>query len=58
MELETTGITLEEDGVEGGVARNEEALSVLENPETRNFFIDELLEVSIIIVQSVVVEIN
>jgi len=44
LESETAGITLEDDGVEGGVARNEEALTVLENPEARNFFIDELLE--------------
>lgn len=40
----TAGIVLEEDGLEGGVARGEDALSILENPETRNFFIDELLE--------------
>jgi len=45
LEVETSGIVLEDDGLEGGVARNEEALSLLENPETRNFFIDELLEV-------------
>jgi hypothetical protein len=45
VDVETSGIVLEEDGLEGGVARGEEAMSILENPETRNFFIDELLEV-------------
>jgi hypothetical protein len=44
LELDTSAITLEEDGVEGGIARNEEALTVMENPEARNFFIDELME--------------
>lgn len=45
--VETAGIVLEEDGLEGGTARGEDALSILENPETRNFFIDELVEVSL-----------
>ncbi|ODN00152.1 CDK5 regulatory subunit-associated protein 3 [Orchesella cincta] len=53
LEVETCGIVLEEDGVEGGVARNEEALSLLENPETRNFFIDELLELEGFLIQRI-----
>ena len=45
-EVETAGITVEDDGIEGGVARNEEALSILENSQTREEFINELVEVS------------
>ena len=48
-EVETAGITLEDDGIEGGVARNEEALSVLENSQTREEFMNELVEVGAII---------
>jgi hypothetical protein len=43
-EVETTGITLEEDGIEGGVARNEEAFTILENSETREEFINQIVE--------------
>jgi len=41
-----SGIVIEQDGIEGGVARGEEALSILENKETRNFFLDDVYEVS------------
>lgn len=32
-------------GTEGGVARDKEALTILDNLETRNTFINELMEV-------------
>jgi hypothetical protein len=32
-------------GTEGGVARDKEAVTILDNPETRNTFINELMEV-------------
>jgi hypothetical protein len=36
---------IESSGTEGGVAKDKEALTILDNPETRNTFIDELMEV-------------
>ena len=45
VEIDASGIVLENDGVDGGVARNEEALSILENITTRRLFIHDLCEV-------------
>nr|CAG4642580.1 EOG090X07S9 [Evadne anonyx] len=39
-----TGIIVQEDGVEGGIARDSEALTLLDYHKTRNTFIDEILE--------------
>jgi hypothetical protein len=36
---------VESSGTEGGVAKDMEALTLLDNPSTRNTFIDELNEV-------------
>lgn len=41
-----SGIVVEADGHDGGVATGNEALTVLDNPSTRNEFIDQLFEVS------------
>jgi len=38
------GLTVEESGVEGGVARDGDALSMLDNRRTRNLILDELHE--------------
>lgn len=43
--LEESGIVVEEQGVAGGVARGQDALTLLDNPATRNQFIDQLVEV-------------
>lgn len=43
------GIVVQEAGVEGGVARDTEALTLLDYHKTRNLFIDDLVEVNIII---------
>jgi len=40
------GIVLEDAGLEGGVAKGEEALSILENVVTRKQFVNDLCEVS------------
>jgi hypothetical protein len=45
VELDASGIVLEEDGIEGGVARNEEALSIFDNIATRRQFVYDLCEV-------------
>ncbi|PSN58422.1 hypothetical protein C0J52_02807 [Blattella germanica] len=42
--LEESGIVVESSGTEGGVAKGKEALTLLDNPKTRNRFIDELME--------------
>ncbi|XP_043464206.1 CDK5 regulatory subunit-associated protein 3 [Leptopilina heterotoma] len=39
-----SGIVVEADGHDGGVATGKEALTVLDNPSTRNEFIDQLFE--------------
>lgn len=39
------GIVVQEAGVEGGVAKDNEALSVLDYRKTRNMFLDDLAEV-------------
>lgn len=46
MSLEESGIVVEEQGVCGGVARGKDALTLLDNPATRNQIIDQLVEVS------------
>lgn len=45
ISLEESGIVVEAAGQEGGVASGREALTILDNPVTRNDFIDQLLEV-------------
>uniref|UniRef100_A0A1L8DM00 Putative cdk5 activator-binding protein n=1 Tax=Nyssomyia neivai TaxID=330878 RepID=A0A1L8DM00_9DIPT len=44
ISLEESGIVVESGGQSGGVARNEEALTVLDAPTYRDRFIDELME--------------
>uniref|UniRef100_A0A1B0GNA4 Uncharacterized protein n=1 Tax=Phlebotomus papatasi TaxID=29031 RepID=A0A1B0GNA4_PHLPP len=44
ISLEESGIVVEGGGQSGGVARGEEALSVLDAPKYRDQFIDELME--------------
>ncbi|XP_047025908.1 CDK5 regulatory subunit-associated protein 3 [Helicoverpa zea] len=44
VSLEESGIVLEEQGVCGGVARGKDALTLLDNPATRNQIIDQLVE--------------
>ena len=39
-----SGIVVEADGNDGGVATGKEALTILDNPSTRNDFIDQLFE--------------
>ena len=39
------GIVIEETGVEGGVAKDNEALTLLDYHKTRNMFIDDISEV-------------
>lgn len=52
ISLEESGIVVEEVGVGGGVARGKDALTLLDNPGTRNQFIDQLVEVSCFFVNS------
>ncbi|KAM3967080.1 CDK5RAP3 protein homolog [Aphomia sociella] len=44
VSLEESGIVVEEQGMGGGVARGKDALTLLDNPTTRNQFIDQLVE--------------
>ncbi|XP_035441293.1 CDK5RAP3-like protein [Spodoptera frugiperda] len=44
VSLEESGIVVEEQGVCGGVARGKDALTLLDNPATRNQIIDQLVE--------------
>ncbi|XP_066996998.1 CDK5 regulatory subunit-associated protein 3 isoform X2 [Anabrus simplex] len=44
ISLEESGIVVESTGVDGGVAKGTEALTLLDNPKTRNTFIDDLME--------------
>ena len=46
MEAGEDGIVVEEGGLAGGVARDEEALSVLDNRRTRTLILDELEELA------------
>lgn len=45
ISLKDSGITVESSGMEGGVAKNGEALTVLDSPIYREQFLDELFEV-------------
>jgi hypothetical protein len=47
ISLGESGIVVESLGTEGGVAKGMEAFTLLDNPNTRNTFIDELNEVCI-----------
>lgn len=47
--LKDSGITVESSGMEGGVAKNTEALTVLDSPNHREQFLDELFEVIAVI---------
>ncbi|EFA00941.1 CDK5 regulatory subunit-associated protein 3 [Tribolium castaneum] len=44
LSLEESGIVVEKSGMDGGVARGSEALTVLDNPKMRDQVINELLE--------------
>lgn len=46
ISLKDSGITVESCGMEGGVAKNSEALTVLDSPTYREQFLDELFEVN------------
>lgn len=46
ISIKDSGITIESSGMEGGVARNTEALTVLDSPNHREQFLDELFEVN------------
>lgn len=47
ISLEESGIVVEAAGHEGGIATGIEAYTVLDNPSTRNDFINQLIEVYI-----------
>lgn len=47
LSLEESGIVVEAAGHEGGNATGNDALTIIDNPSTRNDFIDQLLEVNI-----------
>ncbi|KAG8236540.1 hypothetical protein J437_LFUL011317 [Ladona fulva] len=44
ISIEECGIVVESTGVSGGVAKDKEALNILDNPDTRHKLLDELLE--------------
>ena len=46
ISLEESGIVVEGTGNDGGDATGSQALRILDNPETRNYFIDQLFEVT------------
>ena len=45
ISLEESGIVVEDSGNDGGTAIRNEALTILDNPASRNDFIDQLFEV-------------
>lgn len=45
ISLEDSGIKVESSGLAGGVAKNEQALTILDSPSYREQFLDELFEV-------------
>nr|CAG4644866.1 EOG090X07S9 [Leptodora kindtii] len=51
---EDVDIVVESDGVEGGIARDNEALTLLDYHKTRNAFIDELMELEAFLKQRLV----
>lgn len=54
ISLEESGIVVEAAGNEGGIAIGKEAFTILDNPSTRNDFIDQLLEVFFYFIFSIV----
>lgn len=46
VSLEESGIVVEKSGMDGGVAKGSDALTVLDNPKTRDQVINELLELN------------
>jgi hypothetical protein len=44
ISLEESGIVVEKSGMDGGIARGTDALTVLDNPKTRDQIINELME--------------
>lgn len=52
ISLKDAGITVESSGIEGGVAKNNEALTVLDHPNYCEQFLDELFEVNLIFIYS------
>lgn len=44
INLEESGIVVEKSGLDGGIARGVEALTILDNPKTREAIINELVE--------------
>lgn len=53
-DVDTSAIVLEEGGMEGGVAKDEEALSVLDNRRTRALILDNLMEMECFLQQRLV----
>lgn len=49
ISLEDSGIKVESSGLAGGVAKNDQALTILDSPSYRDQFLDELFEVTSII---------
>lgn len=45
ISLEDSGIKVESSGLAGGVAKNDQALTILDSPSYRDQFLDELFEV-------------
>ncbi|XP_018335981.1 CDK5 regulatory subunit-associated protein 3 [Agrilus planipennis] len=46
VSLEESGIVVENSGLDGGIARGEEALTILDNPKTRDRILNDLIELS------------
>ncbi|XP_018579423.1 CDK5RAP3-like protein [Anoplophora glabripennis] len=46
INLEESGIVVEKSGIDGGVAKGDEALTILDNPKTREQIINNLMELS------------
>lgn len=46
INLEESGIVVEKSGIDGGVAKGDEALTILDNPKTREQIINNLVELS------------
>jgi len=53
-DVDTSAIVVEEGGIEGGVARDDEALSILDNRRTRALLLDELMELECFLQQRLV----
>jgi len=51
VDVSSLGIVVEEGGLAGGVARDEEALSILDNRRTRTLILDELEELAAFLTQ-------